>query len=77
MNYFYITGLLGVAFALVISILGLTHSSFPGRRMPLLMALSVVLFLAGIVGAALGAKHKSGEREGPPKGTPVAGHKGG
>jgi hypothetical protein len=76
-NYFYLTGALGVVFALAISILGLTHSSFPGRRMPLLMLLSVVLFLAGIVGAAVGAKHKSGERKGPPEGTPVAGHKGG
>jgi hypothetical protein len=76
-DYFYLTGGLGVAFALIISILGLTHSSFPGRRMPVLMAISVVLFAAGIVGAAAGAKFKGGERHGPPAGTPVAGHKGG
>jgi hypothetical protein len=50
---------------------------FPGRATPAIMALSVVLFLAGITGAALGAKYKSGERHGPPPGTPVAGHKGG
>jgi hypothetical protein len=76
-NYYYLTGALGVVFALVISILGLTNSKFPGKNMPLLMVLSVVLFVAGIVGAALGAKYKSGERHGPPEGTPVAGHKGG
>jgi hypothetical protein len=74
-DYFFVTGALGVIFALVISLFGLMHSRFPGRAMPLLMALSVVLFLAGIVGAAIGAKYKSGERHGPPKGTPVAGHK--
>jgi hypothetical protein len=77
-NYYYLTGALGVVFALVISILGLTHSKFPGKRMPLLMVLSVLLFVAGIVGAALGAKYKSGERHGPPAGSEsVAGHKGG
>ena len=76
-DYFFLTGALGVAFALVISIFGLTHSRFPGRAMPALMLVSVVLFLAGIVGAALGAKFKAGERHGPPEGTPVAGHKGG
>jgi hypothetical protein len=73
-DYFYLTGGLGVAFALIIAILGLTHSSFPGRRMPVLMAISVLLFLAGIIGAAAGAKFKAGERHGPPKSTPVAGH---
>ena len=76
-DYFFLTGALGVVFALVISILGLTHSRFPGRMMPVLMAISVVLFLAGILGAAVGAKYKAGERHGPPEGTPVAGHKGG
>jgi hypothetical protein len=76
-NYYYLTGALAVVFALTISILGLTSSKFPGKSMPLLMALSVLLFIAGIVGAAAGAKYKSGERHGPPKGTPVAGHKGG
>jgi hypothetical protein len=76
-DYFFLTGALGVAFALVISILGLTNSGFPGRRMPLIMILSVLLFAAGIVGAAVGAKYKAGERHGPPAGTPVAGHKGG
>jgi hypothetical protein len=65
-NYYYLTGALAVVFALTISILGLTSSK-----------LSVLLFIAGIVGAAAGAKYKSGERHGPPKGTPVAGHKGG
>ncbi len=45
--------------------------------MPVLMAISIVLFVAGIVGAATGAKFKAGERHGPPAGTPVAGHKGG
>jgi hypothetical protein len=76
-NYYYLTGALGVLFAVVISVLGLTNSKFPGKKMPLLMVLSVLLFVAGIVGAAAGAKYKSGERHGPPKGTPVAGHKGG
>jgi hypothetical protein len=74
-DYFLLTGALGVIFAVIISILGLTNSKFPGKAMPLLMALSVVLFLAGIIGAAAGAKFKSGERHGPPEGTPVAGHK--
>jgi hypothetical protein len=77
-NYFYLTGALGVAFALIISFVGLTRpSKFPGKSMPVLMVLSVVLFLLGIVGAAAGAKFKGGERHGPPEGTPVAGHKGG
>jgi hypothetical protein len=76
-DYFYVTGALGVIFALVISIVGLLSPRFPVRAMPLLMVLSVVLFAVGIVGAAVGAKYKSGERHGPPKGTPVAGHKGG
>jgi len=76
-DYFYLTGGLGVAFALIISLLGLTNSRFPGRKMPVLMAISIVLFVAGIVGAATGAKFKAGERHGPPAGTPVAGHKGG
>ncbi|HEX6459246.1 MAG TPA: hypothetical protein VF032_10055 [Thermoleophilaceae bacterium] len=76
-DYFYLTGALGVIFALTISILGLLSNKFPGKALPLLMVISVLLFAAGIVGAAAGAKYKSGERHGPPKGTPVAGHKGG
>ena len=77
-NYYYLTGALGVAFALTISILGLTSNKFPGKAMPLLMVVSVLLFLAGIIGAATGAKFKSGERHGAPKGSEsVAGHKGG
>jgi hypothetical protein len=76
-NYFYVTGALGVLFALTISFLGLTSNRFPGKAMPLLMVMSVLLFVVGIVGAAAGAKFKGGERHGPPKGTPVAGHKGG
>jgi len=76
-NYFYVTGAAGVAFALIISIMGLTNPRFPGRAMPILMVISVVLFAVGIVGAAAGAKFKGGERHGPPEGTPVAGHKGG
>jgi hypothetical protein len=77
-DYFYLTGALGVIFALTISILGLTRSKFPGKAMPLLMVMSVLLFLAGIIGAATGAKFKSGERHGAPKGSEsVAGHKGG
>lgn len=74
-DYFFLTGALGVAFALIISLLGLSNSKFPGKSMPLLMVLSVVLFLLGIVGAAVGAKYTAGERHGPPEGTPVAGHK--
>jgi hypothetical protein len=73
-NYFFLTGALGVIFALVISVLGLMSSRFPGKALPALMAVSVLLFLAGIIGAAVGAKYKSGERHGPPEGTPVAGH---
>lgn len=76
-NYYYLTGSIAVAFALVISIMGLVNNRFPGKAMPIVMLLSVVLFIAGIVGAAAGAKYKSGERKGPPEGTPVAGHKGG
>ena len=77
-NYYYLTGTLGVIFAVVISVLGLTNSKFPGKAMPLLMVLSVLLFAVGIIGAAVGAKYKSGERHGPPAGSePVAGHKGG
>ena len=76
-NYFYVTGAAGVAFALIISIMGLTNPRFPGRAMPILMVISVLLFAVGIVGAAAGAKFKGGERHGPPKGPPVAGHKGG
>lgn len=76
-NYFYVTGAAGVAFALIISIMGLTNPRFPGRAMPILMVISVLLFAVGIVGAAAGAKFKGGERHGPPEGTPVAGHKGG
>ena len=76
-DYFYLTGALGVAFALIISLFGLMNPKFPGKAMPLLMILSVILFAVGIVGAAAGAKYKGGERHGPPKGTPVAGHKGG
>lgn len=76
-DYFFVTGALGVAFALIISIAGLLHPRFPGRAMPVLMVISVLLFAVGIVGAAVGAKYKAGERHGPPEGTPVAGHKGG
>lgn len=76
-DYFYLTGALGVLFALTIAILGLTHSRFPGRFMPVLMVISVILFAVGIVGAAAGAKFKSGERHGPPKSVPVAGKKNG
>jgi hypothetical protein len=73
-DYFFLTGTLGVIFALTISVLGLTSSRFPGKALPALMAVSVLLFLAGIIGAAVGAKYKAGERSGPPEGTPVAGH---
>jgi hypothetical protein len=73
-DYFFLTGALGVVFALTISVLGLMSSRFPGRALPALMAVSVLLFIAGIVGAAVGAKHKAGERHGPPEGTSVAGH---
>jgi hypothetical protein len=73
-DYFFLTGALGVAFALIISVLGLTSNKFPGKAMPLLMVMSVLLFAAGIVGAALGAKYKSGERKGAEHGSP-AGHK--
>ncbi len=76
-DYFYLTGALGVIFALVITFLGLFSNKFPGKAMPLLMVISVLLFAIGIVGAAAGAKYKSAERHGPPAGTPVAGHKGG
>ena len=76
-DYFFLTGALGVVFALVVSVMGLMSSRFPGRAMPALMVLSVVLFFAGIIGAAIGAKYKAGERHGPPEGTPVAGHKSG
>jgi hypothetical protein len=70
-DYFFLTGSLGVIFAVIISILGLTNSKFPGKRMPLVMVLSVVLFVAGLVGAAIGAKYKAGERKGPDHGSVV------
>ncbi len=73
-NYFYLTGALGVAFALIISILGLTNNKFPGKAMPLLMVMSVLLFAAGIIGAAVGAKYKGGERKGAEHGS-VRGNK--
>jgi hypothetical protein len=74
-NYFYVVGPIAVAWAVIVSLLGLTRRDFPGRALPVVVAISAVLFLGGIVSAATGAKHKSGERHGPPKGTPVAGHK--
>jgi hypothetical protein len=73
-DYFFLTGMLGVLFAVSISILGLTNPRFPGKSMGLVMVLSVVLFVAGLVGAAIGAKYKAGERKGPDHG-PVAGTK--
>jgi DMSO reductase anchor subunit len=76
-DYFFITGPIAVGWAIVVSLLGLTRRDFPGRAMPAVMVISAVLFAAGIVGAALGANHKAGERSGPPAGTPVAGHKNG
>jgi hypothetical protein len=75
MNYFFIFGPLAVAWAVIISLLGLTRKDFPGKAMPLIMVISAVLFISGIVSAAVGSKHKVGERHGPPEGTPVAGHK--
>jgi len=74
-DYFFITGPLAVAWAIIISVLGLTRPNFPGKALPAVVITSIVLFVAGILGAAAGAKHKAGEREGPPKGTPIAGHK--
>ena len=75
MNYFFIFGPLAVAWALIISVLGLTRKDFPGKALPAVISISVVLFLTGIVSAAVGSKHKVGERHGPPEGPPVAGHK--
>ena len=66
MNYFYVTGVLAVAWAIVVSLLGLTRPNFPGRFLSLVLTISAIAFLGGIVGAALGAKHKSGERHGAP-----------
>jgi hypothetical protein len=74
-NYFFVFGPLAVAWAVTISVLGLTRKDFPGKALPLVAAISVVLFVSGIVSAAAGSKHKVGERHGPPEGTPVAGHK--
>jgi hypothetical protein len=74
-NYFFIAGPVAVAWAVVISLLGLTRKDFPGKALPVIAAISLVLFAAGIVAAATGSKHKVGERHGPPEGTPVAGHK--
>jgi hypothetical protein len=74
-DYFFITGPIAVGWAIIISVLGLTRPNFPGKALPAVVVTSFVLFVAGIVGAAVGAKHKAGERSGPPKGTPVAGHK--
>jgi hypothetical protein len=74
-NYFFVFGPLAVAWAVLISVLGLTRKDFPGKRLPVIAAISAVLFVCGIVSAAVGSKHKVGERHGPPEGTPVAGHK--
>jgi hypothetical protein len=74
-DYFFITGPIAVGWAIIISVFGLTRPNFPGRALPAIFVISAVLFAAGIIGAAAGAKHKAGERSGPPKGTPVAGHK--
>jgi hypothetical protein len=76
-DYFFITGTLGVIWAISLTVLGLTRKNFPGKALPAVMVISVVLFLAGIIGAAAGAKHKAGERSGPPEGTPVSGHNNG
>ena len=65
-NYFYVTGALVVVWAIVVSFLGLSRPNFPGRFFPLVLAISALLFLGGIVGAALGSKHRSGERHGAP-----------
>jgi hypothetical protein len=74
-NFFFVFGPLAVAWAVIISLLGLTRKDFPGKALPLVALVSVVLFLTGIASAAIGSKHKVGERRGPPEGTPVAGHK--
>jgi hypothetical protein len=76
-DYFFIAGPIAVGWALIVSLLGLTRRDFPGRAMPAIMIISAVLFAAGIVGAAVGAKHKAGERSGPPASTPVTGTKNG
>ncbi len=76
-DYFFITGSLAVVWAIVITVLGLTRKDFPGKALPAVMVVSVVLFLAGIIGAAVGAKFKAGERSGPPESTPVSGHNNG
>ena len=75
MNFFFVFGPIAVAWAVIISVLGLTRKDFPGKALPLVVSISVVLFACGIVSAAVGSKHKVGERHGPPEGTPVAGHK--
>jgi hypothetical protein len=74
-NYFFIVGPIAVVWAVVIALLGLTRRDFPGKAMPAIMVISALLFVGGIVSAAVGAKHKVGERHGPPEGTPVAGHR--
>jgi hypothetical protein len=74
-NYFFVFGPIAVGWAVLISVLGLTRKDFPGKAMPAIMAISALLFATGIVSAAVGSKHKTGERHGPPEGTPVAGHK--
>ena len=51
--------------------------TFPARPCPRSWCVSVVLFLAGIIGAAVGAKFKAGERSGPPESTPVSGQNNG
>ena len=66
-DYFFITGSLAVLWAIVIT----------GKALPAVMVVSVVLFLAGIIGAAVGAKFKAGERSGPPESTPVSGQNNG
>ena len=75
MNFFFIVGPIAVAWAVIISLLGLTRRDFPGKAMPVVMLISALLFVGGIVSAATGSKHKTGERHGPPEGTPVAGKK--
>jgi hypothetical protein len=76
-DYFFIAGPAAVLWAIAITVLGLTRKDFPGKAVPAVMTISLLLFIAGILGAALGAKYKAGERHGPPEGTPVSGHNNG
>lgn len=66
MNAFHVLGGLLALWALVVSFLGITRESFPGRQERLVAAISVILVI-GAVGSAIitsATEEHGGEEEG-------------